>query len=375
MGDRRLTTSARLTGMYLIERAGQNDTAWPSLATISDGLGLSERQIRYNLRALEAAGWIAQSSRPGRTSVFTLLDRQPGDGNAGGQPIAGVGGQPIAGEGGNPLPPNQSLNQSLESSSSESVEFDEEPTTTEPISNEPERPEEGACLAEADPGDIETVQKKLHAHTLYRFHVSRHVAEQVFRVLDRDLAVVDAYLSIAKHPDRGGGFYLRDCVEKVDEARARVPEMLEEAAAKAAAGQAEADRRLAAEQAAEEKRLAAEKAAARRACPGCKGAGYFEGADGYAWCRCIAGEEERAARGDAWLAEKWGGIVRVRRWQTQQHEWFAIVDAWRNQPWKRDNADFRRLDKAFASGDGDTRDRALVELRAMVEGSQARKAA
>ena len=75
-GLRNVTPAQKLVALILAEHArrGTDGAAWPSVPTISDLAGTSERQVQRDLRALVAAGWVSAEkvSRGGRPTVYRL---------------------------------------------------------------------------------------------------------------------------------------------------------------------------------------------------------------------------------------------------------------------------------------------------------------
>ena len=91
--------ATRMVALALADRVNAEGLCWPSLADIQRRTGLSERWVRYQLRIIEADGWI---ECPGQ---------RPSDS---GRPVSNlwiwrkwlqVGGHPSAPKGGTPQPP------------------------------------------------------------------------------------------------------------------------------------------------------------------------------------------------------------------------------------------------------------------------------
>lgn len=108
-----LETTEKLVLLNLLERQGQNASAWPVQNTICEDTGLGERTVRRALRALEDHGFIATGrSAPGAQNVYevvlnTILDaaehRTNGD-SLSGRPPASVAAP--SGHSGRPLRPH-----------------------------------------------------------------------------------------------------------------------------------------------------------------------------------------------------------------------------------------------------------------------------
>lgn len=60
---------------YLAWRQGENDTAWPSWATIADDLGMHNRTVARHLRRLEDAGWIVCQRDKGAVNHYSVCDK------------------------------------------------------------------------------------------------------------------------------------------------------------------------------------------------------------------------------------------------------------------------------------------------------------
>jgi len=68
-----MSAPAKLVLLNLLERLGQNSSAWPSQKTISADTGLSERTVRDALRDLEEMRFITTQRRgPGATNAYDL---------------------------------------------------------------------------------------------------------------------------------------------------------------------------------------------------------------------------------------------------------------------------------------------------------------
>lgn len=56
----------------LTARLGQNDAAWPSVATLAEDCALSRRSVQLALRRLEVAGWLASTTRKGTSTRYQI---------------------------------------------------------------------------------------------------------------------------------------------------------------------------------------------------------------------------------------------------------------------------------------------------------------
>lgn len=92
--------ATRMVALALADRVNQDGQCWPTIADIQRRTGLSERWVRYQLRLIEADGWI-ELVRQGRHNAY-------------GQPVNNVwiwrmwatgGGHSAAGGGGHPSAP------------------------------------------------------------------------------------------------------------------------------------------------------------------------------------------------------------------------------------------------------------------------------
>jgi hypothetical protein len=78
--DRKLSDGAKVLFSYLAWRQGQHDCAWPSVTTMAEDLGISDRAVQRRITELEARGWLTVVRRTGHSSQYTIYaTRQGGD--------------------------------------------------------------------------------------------------------------------------------------------------------------------------------------------------------------------------------------------------------------------------------------------------------
>ena len=70
-------TPQRVTLLALALRAGNDGRAWPSVAQLRDDTGLSDRGVRYALRALAAVDILTVKRQPNGSLILTLVMPAP----------------------------------------------------------------------------------------------------------------------------------------------------------------------------------------------------------------------------------------------------------------------------------------------------------
>ncbi len=70
--DSSLEPTERFVLLCLADAANDDGRCWPSAATIARKTGLSERAVRYSLKALEDAGHLTRQERPGTSTIFVV---------------------------------------------------------------------------------------------------------------------------------------------------------------------------------------------------------------------------------------------------------------------------------------------------------------
>ena len=75
--DESLTGYAKLVFIAISRFSDRAGRSWPSVPTIAKKAGISERQVRYEIRSLREKGYLRIESRPGKSSMYVINTPAP----------------------------------------------------------------------------------------------------------------------------------------------------------------------------------------------------------------------------------------------------------------------------------------------------------